>query len=111
MTATLSPTEHSEVVRFGVHDEDVIQGMEEHATDVAECQAEGCTEGITTHTVLRCCRVGWSTCDLHFVAGKDRAVAFLCRCILERSRPHCPSCRYVFEFGVQFGDVYRVVPV
>lgn len=109
MTATLSPTEISEAVRFGIHDADVIAGMEEHTDDVAECEAEGCSDGITTLTMLRCCKAGWRTCNVHFAEGKTQAVAFLYQCVLNRSKPHCLACRHVFEFGVRFADVYRVV--
>ena len=89
----------------------VVADMENRADDVAQCEAEGCTAGITTFTMIRCCKAGWRTCDQHFVEEREKAVAFLHSCKARRAHPHCGMCRNDFEYGSMFGDVYRVVPV
>lgn len=109
MTATLSPTEHAEAVRYGIHDTDVLAEMEEHADDVAACEAEGCEKGITKLTRLRCCDSGWRTCDEHFAEGKQQARSFLLYCEMRKSKPTCLACRHVFRLGARFDDVYSVV--
>lgn len=109
MTATLSPTEHAEAVRFGMHDKEILDELEEHADDVAACEAEGCEKGITKLTRLRCRDSGWRTCDEHFVEGRQQAVDFLAHCAAKRSRPTCLGCRHIFPKFSIFDDVYRVV--
>lgn len=72
MTATLSPTERSEAVRFGVHDEDTIAEMEEHADDELLCvvieSGRQCTDPATHALVcMQCNRQAAWACDVHAV--------------------------------------------
>lgn len=77
--ATLSPTEHSEAVRFGIHDADVIAEMEDRAHDDLPCViAEGRRRcGATaTHVLVcvHCNRQAATTCERHavIIVGSDQ---------------------------------------
>ena len=110
MTA-LSPVEQAEVTRFGLYDTFIITDMENRSADEAQCEAEGCTAGITTLTMIRCCKAGWRTCDQHFVQEREKAVRFLTMCVARMAHPHCGKCRHDFKFGAVFDDLYKVIPV
>ena len=105
----LSPAEQAEVTRFGLYDTFIIADMENRADDEAQCEAEGCTAGITTLTMIRCCKAGWRTCDEHFLREREKAVWFLTMCAARMAHPHCGRCRHDFRFGAVFDDLYAVV--
>jgi hypothetical protein len=101
MSATLTPTEQSEAVRFGIHDEDVIAEMEGHADDELQCiiteGREKC-EAAATHILV--CR----NCNKHAACACERHAVMVATS--EQPTKHA-TCGAVGALR----DLIRVVPL
>ncbi|MFT4281208.1 hypothetical protein [Microbacterium sp.] len=103
MTAVLSPAEQGEVTRFGVHDEDVIAGMEARFDDELTCI--DCDSAADWRRSIRCCGDTAYACARHEFQWKlDLTIAL--RLNVE---PICAHCGHHFPRGVKVVDIVREV--
>lgn len=99
MTApALSPAEQAEAVRFGVHDEEILRDIAEHANDVIPCQFDGAPA--VWRLANRCCGHAAFFCQ----SCRDRVVED----IPKRSRA-CNGCDRTWRAGSAYPDIIREV--
>ena len=97
----LVPAEQAEVSRFGIHDEDILRDLAEHADDPIPCIIGG--EASPKRIIVRCCGAYFTMCDQHAAehralwAGEVRRRGVICH----YCKHDWPPCKYE--------DVIRVV--
>lgn len=80
----LSPAEHAEATRFGVHDEEILRDIEEHLDDETMC--ETCEKSaIAWRLEMRCCGTQSLVCagcraSIREYVGSTRMRGRLLRC-------------------------------
>lgn len=66
----LTPAEQATIDRFGLHDEEILRDIAEHANDTIPCVIDG--KPATHRIIMRCCNATGLMCTKH--AAKHRRV-------------------------------------
>jgi hypothetical protein len=103
MTApALSPSEQSEVSRFGVHDEEMLRDLAEHADDTIPCEWEDATA--SWRVTMRCCSTDSMVCQAHRDIIRDTVTGSP-----TGARFRCVHCGAYFPRGSTYSDIIREV--
>jgi hypothetical protein len=98
----LTPEEHREAVRFGIHDEDVLREMAEHADDVPECARGG--HPADGRVVACCCGNVVLGCNEHI----EKHLIWV-ETLLLTVGVRCTACLQAFVFPATVDAVCRAV--
>ncbi|PNW10668.1 hypothetical protein C1632_02595 [Microbacterium testaceum] len=103
MTArALTPTEQTEVSRFGAHDEEILRDLAEHADETIPCG--WCRLTATWRLSMRCCGTNELMCQKHRDITRD---AFAGHHPLAPVR--CMHCGHRHPASTPYADVIREV--
>lgn len=107
MTApTLSPAELDEVRRFGAHDEEIVERMDERLDRA--CEIGACATDASHLRVTRCCWHPKYLCDEHLVRGRvwhDHLGN------IPGARAVCNYCPTIWPGPLSFDLLYAVMPL
>lgn len=93
---SLTPTEQATVTRFGIHDPDIIRGMEEHYGDHVPCCS--CDNPATVRVRCTCCPTTAVYCPTHLEELRVILLGRLAAAWVDRNRlVHCTSCGHIFS--------------
>lgn len=108
MTApTLTPMERDEALRFGIHDEDVIEDLEKHWGDDLLCAACDDAPAVVLHVML-CCGNRSARCGEYSAS----TIADLDRCLQGHGCVStCHRCHHRVLQPRTHADLFKVVPL
>lgn len=104
MSVILSPTEQAEVTRFGIHDEDVFEGIVEHRDDEVQCA--DCAVTAQWSMKRACCGRIRNVCQGHLDWWKRWLDANLAVTFVD-----CAYCYTRIRQGTPLSEIVTVVPL
>lgn len=102
--STLSPTEHREVARFGIHAPDIIRDMEERFDEVLTCKY--CEEPAVVRVRMTCCSFPTPWCVRHRVEKRAELARYLLT-----GTVRCGDCLHIFGWLTPVAEVIVEVPL